>query len=117
MKVTSVGLLALSSLLPFALAQSPQWGQCGGIGWSGATSCVSGSACTVVNPYYSQCIPGSNAPPPSSTSAPTTTRPGSTSTASAPTGTTTPSADNPFNGYEASFASYKFLLKLSKMFV
>ncbi|THV07801.1 cellulase CEL6B [Dendrothele bispora CBS 962.96] len=100
MKITSVSLLALVSFIPFAVAQSPQWGQCGGIGWSGATTCVSGSSCTVVNPYYSQCIPGSNAPPPSSTVAPTTSRPGSSSTsAPAPTGTTTPSADNPFNGY------------------
>ncbi|KAF3918392.1 hypothetical protein ABW20_dc0103899 [Dactylellina cionopaga] len=28
-----------------AVAQSPLWGQCGGIGWTGSTSCASGSAC------------------------------------------------------------------------
>nr|BAD16575.1 cellobiohydrolase [Irpex lacteus] len=32
-----------------------QWGQCGGIGYSGATGCVSPYTCHVVNPYYSQC--------------------------------------------------------------
>ncbi|KAF5340175.1 hypothetical protein D9758_014987 [Tetrapyrgos nigripes] len=70
-------------------AQSPQWGQWeehpkptqttypylgGGIGWTGATTCVSGTVCTVVNEWYSQCIPGTAAPtttggspPPSST--------------------------------------------------
>ncbi|KAI0092151.1 cellobiohydrolase [Irpex rosettiformis] len=32
-----------------------QWGQCGGIGYTGATACVSGFTCHVVNPYYSQC--------------------------------------------------------------
>ncbi|KAI0794977.1 exo-cellobiohydrolase I precursor [Abortiporus biennis] len=32
-----------------------QWGQCGGIGWSGPTSCVSPYTCHVLNPYYSQC--------------------------------------------------------------
>ncbi|KAF3403307.1 1,4-beta-D-glucan cellobiohydrolase xynA [Talaromyces pinophilus] len=32
------------------------WGQCGGQGWTGPTTCVSGTTCTVVNPYYSQCL-------------------------------------------------------------
>lgn len=50
---------ALAALIPYALAQSPEWGQCGGTGWTGATTCVSGTVCTVINPYYSQCLPGS----------------------------------------------------------
>ncbi|KAJ8081734.1 hypothetical protein PM082_007580 [Marasmius tenuissimus] len=33
-----------------------QWGQCGGIGWTGGTVCVSPYKCNVVNPYYSQCV-------------------------------------------------------------
>ncbi|KAJ6256613.1 hypothetical protein Dda_8478 [Drechslerella dactyloides] len=33
------------------------WGQCGGIGWTGPTSCVSGYTCSVNNAYYSQCVP------------------------------------------------------------
>ncbi|EPS39523.1 hypothetical protein H072_6734 [Dactylellina haptotyla CBS 200.50] len=33
-----------------------KWGQCGGIGYTGATNCASGSTCTVQNPYYSQCL-------------------------------------------------------------
>ncbi|KAI0785471.1 glycoside hydrolase superfamily, partial [Irpex lacteus] len=66
----------------FALAavglaqQAQEWQQCGGIGWSGATSCVSGSACTELNSYYSQCIPGaapSSAPSASPSSAPAPT--------------------------------------------
>lgn len=32
-----------------------QWGQCGGTGYSGSTTCASGFTCHVVNPYYSQC--------------------------------------------------------------
>ena len=32
-----------------------QWGQCGGIGWTGPTACVSGTTCHVLNSYYSQC--------------------------------------------------------------
>ncbi|OQN95632.1 putative 1,4-beta-D-glucan cellobiohydrolase C [Cryoendolithus antarcticus] len=34
------------------------WGQCGGKGWSGGTTCDSGSVCVAQNDYYSQCIPG-----------------------------------------------------------
>ena len=49
----------LAAILPFALAQSQEWGQCGGIGWTGPTTCVSGTVCTVINAYYSQCLPGS----------------------------------------------------------
>lgn len=33
-----------------------KWGQCGGIGYSGSTVCISGSTCTVLNAYYSQCL-------------------------------------------------------------
>ncbi|KAI0781783.1 glycosyl hydrolase family 61-domain-containing protein [Abortiporus biennis] len=33
-----------------------QFGQCGGSGWNGATACASGFTCTVLNPYYSQCL-------------------------------------------------------------
>lgn len=32
------------------------YGQCGGIGWNGPTSCVSPYTCNVLNPYYSQCL-------------------------------------------------------------
>ncbi|KAG8922320.1 hypothetical protein FRC02_011946 [Tulasnella sp. 418] len=36
---------------------APAYGQCGGQGWTGATSCVSGYKCQVSNEYYSQCVP------------------------------------------------------------
>ncbi|EED14886.1 1,4-beta-D-glucan-cellobiohydrolyase, putative [Talaromyces stipitatus ATCC 10500] len=32
------------------------YGQCGGQGWTGPTTCASGFTCTVINPYYSQCL-------------------------------------------------------------
>ncbi|KAL0938575.1 glycosyl hydrolase family 61 [Colletotrichum truncatum] len=35
---------------------APKWGQCGGQGWSGPTTCVAGSTCQVLNPFYSQCV-------------------------------------------------------------
>ncbi|CAE6440204.1 putative endo-beta-1,4-glucanase D OS=Aspergillus terreus (strain NIH 2624 / FGSC A1156) GN=eglD PE=3 SV=1 [Rhizoctonia solani AG-1 IB] len=33
----------------------PKFGQCGGQGWTGGTTCVSGSTCTKLNDYYFQC--------------------------------------------------------------
>ncbi|CAE6497020.1 unnamed protein product [Rhizoctonia solani] len=34
----------------------PKWGQCGGAGYTGPTTCVAGTTCTVSNQYYSQCL-------------------------------------------------------------
>ncbi|KAI0669432.1 hypothetical protein C8Q78DRAFT_977627 [Trametes maxima] len=75
--------LALVVFVRVAAAQQAVWAQCecGGIGWTGLTSCVSGATCTKMNDYYSQCIPGAA----SSAPAPTTTAP-SAPTASAPSG-------------------------------
>ncbi|KIJ46399.1 glycoside hydrolase family 5 protein [Sphaerobolus stellatus SS14] len=70
MKIVSAILLAAIQL---ANAQSPIYGQCGGQGWSGATTCASGSVCTFSNPYYSQCLPGSASSSTASTSPTTTT--------------------------------------------
>ena len=36
-------------------SKAAEWGQCGGIGWTGATSCVSPYTCKELNSYYSQC--------------------------------------------------------------
>ncbi|KAH8684232.1 glycoside hydrolase [Tricladium varicosporioides] len=33
-----------------------QYAQCGGSDWQGATTCVSGTTCTVLNSFYSQCL-------------------------------------------------------------
>ncbi|CAE6433770.1 unnamed protein product [Rhizoctonia solani] len=33
-----------------------QYAQCGGKGWTGATTCVSPYKCTALNDYYSQCV-------------------------------------------------------------
>lgn len=33
-----------------------QYGQCGGIGYTGSTVCASGFTCTVSSEYYSQCL-------------------------------------------------------------
>ncbi|KAI0061751.1 endo-1,4-beta-xylanase C precursor [Artomyces pyxidatus] len=65
---------AIAALLPLVSAQQSVWGQCGGNGWTGPTTCVAGTVCQYSNPWYSQCLPSSSAtgpvtssPPPSST--------------------------------------------------
>ncbi|KAF3916178.1 Endoglucanase [Arthrobotrys entomopaga] len=63
MKSSFVVLAGLAGLIQKASAQSQGYGQCGGSGWNGPTSCVSGWTCTYSNPYYSQCLPGGNNPP------------------------------------------------------
>lgn len=40
---------------PTSGAGVAKYGQCGGIGYTGSTTCIS-STCTVVNQYYSQCL-------------------------------------------------------------
>ncbi|PON24180.1 Cip2 [Trichoderma gamsii] len=71
------------------LAQSQVWGQCGGIGWTGPTTCVAGATCVVNNSYYSQCIPNGQA----SSAATTTTLATSTTKTSTPvSGTQTSTA-------------------------
>ena len=60
----------------------------GGIGFSGQTTCASGSTCIVLNPYYSQCQPGAAG------SNPTTTVPTTLKSTASPT-RTTPSGSNP----------------------
>ncbi|POS75545.1 cellulose-binding GDSL lipase/acylhydrolase [Diaporthe helianthi] len=67
----------VSLLATAASAQVPMYGQCGGIGFTGATNCASGLVCTSFNAYYSQCLQG--------TSSTVTTL----STSKAPTPTTT----------------------------
>lgn len=98
MKISSTGLLTLASLLSFALAQSQEFGQCGGIGWTGPTTCVAGSTCVLNNAYYSQCLPGTSSVSVASTSSVVTGS--STSSAPSSTGTTAPAAGNPFTGFE-----------------
>ncbi|KAH9892609.1 hypothetical protein C8Q73DRAFT_648830 [Cubamyces lactineus] len=92
-------LLALSTVVfaSQAFAQAPIWGQCGGIGWTGSTTCAAGSVCTVQNDYYSQCIPGSaseSSTVPITTITPTPTTPPTTTVPQGPT-TTSSSAATP----------------------
>jgi len=64
-------IFSLLVLLSAVVAQVQEYGQCGGINYSGSTTCVSPFVCTVINPYYSQCLPGTGNP--TTTPTPTTT--------------------------------------------
>ncbi|KAF8659473.1 hypothetical protein AX16_001840 [Volvariella volvacea WC 439] len=76
----SLALSSLLALLPIVTAQAGPWEQCGGQGWTGPTTCVSGWVCTSQNQWYSQCLQGS------ATTTTTTTRT-TTTTGPTPTGT------------------------------
>ncbi|KFY00800.1 hypothetical protein O988_03097 [Pseudogymnoascus sp. VKM F-3808] len=75
----SSSALLVAAVAGAARAQLGAWGQCGGNGWTGATTCVSGYICTYSNDWYSQCLPGQANTQPSN---PTST---SSSTGSTPT--------------------------------
>lgn len=74
-------LVALTMFAAGVLAQSGAYGQCGGTGWTGATTCVSGYVCTYSSEYYSQCLPGTATTSAASTTLATSTTPGVSSTA------------------------------------
>ncbi|RDB24327.1 putative mannan endo-1,4-beta-mannosidase F [Hypsizygus marmoreus] len=81
-------LVALALVISSAQAAQPVYAQCGGIGWTGDTTCVSGTVCTTLNDWYFQCLPGTSVPttaPPATT--PTTTPSGPTTTVSPPAST------------------------------
>ncbi|KAG9028969.1 hypothetical protein FS837_003677 [Tulasnella sp. UAMH 9824] len=54
-KITLFAVIS-ASIIGGAYAGSPLWGQCGGSGWTGATTCDVG-VCTYLNYWYSQCLP------------------------------------------------------------
>ncbi|CRK42721.1 hypothetical protein BN1708_008839, partial [Verticillium longisporum] len=91
MKTLATALLFAAS----AAAQAGPWAQCGGQGHTGATTCVSGHYCSVINAWYSQCLPGTAPggppPPPPTTAVPP---PPPVTTVSPPT-TTPPTAPPP----------------------
>ncbi|QRV95710.1 Cellulase (glycosyl hydrolase family 5 protein) [Ceratobasidium sp. AG-Ba] len=77
-------VLSALAAVGYVNAQQSEWAQCGGIGWGGSTTCVSGTVCTKINDYYYQCLKGTGTSP-TSTSAPgggtsttTSSAPGST---------------------------------------
>ncbi|KNZ75500.1 Endo-1,4-beta-xylanase F3 [Termitomyces sp. J132] len=75
--------ISLAILVNRAAAVAPEYSQCGGIGWTGDTACASGTVCTYINDYYSQCLP------PTGSTTTTITTPTTTTTTTGPTTTGT----------------------------
>ncbi|KAF8208180.1 hypothetical protein K438DRAFT_317611 [Mycena galopus ATCC 62051] len=89
----SLYLSAFAAFLVRGVSAQTDYGQCGGIGWTGATTCPTGWTCTYSSAYYSQCLPGSatttTGPTTTVSTSSTTKSISSTSTSSAPSSTTT----------------------------
>lgn len=60
MKSTFFALAAMTAA-GSASAQVGAYGQCGGQGWTGETTCASGYSCQKQNDWYSQCLQGTGA--------------------------------------------------------
>ncbi|KAJ7159012.1 glycoside hydrolase family 3 protein [Mycena crocata] len=92
----NLGVIIGSQFVTYVSAQASLWGQCGGTGWTGPTTCSEG-VCTVLNAFYSQCIPGAatTASIPASSSSPTTSTSKSASTAPASSTTSSGAAAGP----------------------
>ncbi|PGG98976.1 hypothetical protein AJ80_09431 [Polytolypa hystricis UAMH7299] len=87
---------AAAALVPAVSAASGAWAQCGGIGFGGDTTCVSGHTCVFSNDWYSQCLPDDQAPPTTTT----TSAGGNPSTLTTTTRPAPTNSDNPLAGYE-----------------
>ncbi|RAO68189.1 uncharacterized protein BHQ10_004201 [Talaromyces amestolkiae] len=75
--------LTILSLAGAVTAQVSAWGQCGGIDYTGTTTCASGYSCVFVNDWYSQCQPGSGTASSSVSTVTSTSKPTSTGTPAA----------------------------------
>ncbi|PVF92677.1 hypothetical protein CPB86DRAFT_165586 [Serendipita vermifera] len=84
--------LTLLGVTQFVKADVPLYGQCGGLTYTGETTCVSGAVCQYQNDWYSQCVAGtataSSTTKTSTTSTKTSTSSTKTSTSSTKTSTT-----------------------------
>ncbi|KAG8942838.1 hypothetical protein FRC04_003469 [Tulasnella sp. 424] len=63
--------------------------QCGGLTFTGSTSCSGGCVCTYMNDWYSQCVPGSSTTTTTTSKSTTTTPKSSTTTTTTKSSTTT----------------------------
>ncbi|KAG9021759.1 hypothetical protein FRB95_001502 [Tulasnella sp. JGI-2019a] len=86
-------IVAAALLLSIGVrAQVAEYGQCGGSGFIGSTTCVSPYVCTVLNAFYSQCLPASTLTTSTTTKSTTSTTTTSTHLSTVTTSTTTTSS-------------------------
>ncbi|KAI0877824.1 glycoside hydrolase superfamily [Hypoxylon argillaceum] len=102
MKAVAAGLVTLAGI---ASADVVLYGQCGGINYTGETTCVAGAHCQYVNDYYSQCLAGAGSTTLTTTTKATTT---ATTTTTKAVTTTTTSAGTPSSTTFASTSGLNF---------
>ncbi|KAI9150048.1 Diaminopropionate ammonia-lyase [Paramyrothecium foliicola] len=54
--LASSAIPAIFAFICAVSAQAPNWGQCGGSGWTGPTKCNPGWNCIFLNEWHSQCL-------------------------------------------------------------
>ncbi|KIM23323.1 glycoside hydrolase family 5 protein [Serendipita vermifera MAFF 305830] len=87
MKFITLLSAVLIAVVPGALSVA-EWGQCGGTGFTGSTSCDSGLKCVYLNDWYSQCQKGTAAATTTTTTTRTTTANNGGATTTSSGGTT-----------------------------
>ncbi|KAI0348700.1 beta-glucosidase [Trametopsis cervina] len=106
-------LQVITSLIALVAAQAGQYQQCGGIGWTGATTCVSGWTCTKLNDYYYQCLQGATSAS-SSSSTSTPSGPSSSSSSSSAPSSSSSSSSAPASSQTASNISPEWAAAYAK---
>jgi len=107
--LSKVIVLAAFGASAYAASPVAVYGQCGGIGYTGSTTCASGSHCVVSNSYYSQCLPGSGSGSTPTTAATSKAATSKAATTKAATSSVAPaqSSSPPASGsLKASFTEY-----------
>ncbi|KAB5594635.1 Exoglucanase 3 [Ceratobasidium theobromae] len=93
-RVSVLSAITCVALASGVAAQQALYAQCGGLNWTGGTTCVAGATCIKQNDWYSQCLPGT-ATTVSSTTTSTSTSTTRVTTSTPTTTTTSPSAPAP----------------------
>ncbi|KAI1424695.1 hypothetical protein F5Y12DRAFT_436448 [Xylaria sp. FL1777] len=55
-KGTTTSTTSAPATTTTSICVSPLYAQCGGINWTGCTTCAAGSTCSALNDYYHQCL-------------------------------------------------------------
>ncbi|KIO30766.1 hypothetical protein M407DRAFT_20289 [Tulasnella calospora MUT 4182] len=82
-------VITVAALAKLGFAAVPLYGQCGGLNYTGDTTCVAGATCVYQNDWYWQCLAGAATTTPTTSKTSTTTTKTSTTTTNSPTTTTT----------------------------
>ncbi|KAG8918872.1 hypothetical protein FRC01_001609, partial [Tulasnella sp. 417] len=89
MKYSIASIAALAWTVTSVNAAVAMWGQCGGLYYTGETTCVAGAVCVYQNDWYSQCLAGTTTAGTTTTTGGTTTSTTSTTTKTSTTTTST----------------------------